>query len=100
MNLACGLVYKRKINFTLLVLAQCIFVVLTKLLLQEERSMDFYGDLMFFAVLNILLFHRACACIFFFTRAGHSRETGTGVGWVRMVVCARVHNLTKATLSR
>ena len=55
--------------------------------------MDFYGDLMFFAVLNILLFHRAGACIFFslsllFTRAG-----------VGMVVCARAHNLTKATLS-
>ena len=42
---------------------------------------------MFFVVLNILLFHPACACIIFslsllYTRTGHSRESGTGVGWV------------------
>ena len=104
MNLALGWFINVKLSkiyalpscgyFTLLVLAQCIFGVLTKLLLQEERWMDFYGDLMFFVVLNILLFHRACACIIFshslvFTRADHSRESGTGVGWVGTVVCVR-----------
>ena len=48
---------------------------------------------MFFVVLNILLFHPACASIIFslslLYRTGHSRESGTGVGWVGMGVCAR-----------
>ena len=65
-----------------LCLHNAISLLSLNLLLQKERSMDFYGDLMFFLELNILLFHPACACIILslsllFTTAGHSRESGT-----------------------
>lgn len=54
------------------------------LLLQEARSIDFYGDLMFFLVLNIQLFHPACACIivcFLYFSAGPATAGRVARGW-------------------